>query len=148
MPRVDYSVVIGLRNEIDALKRKLADEEAAHSSTIDQRDHAEGMADKLAKAIGERFRVEVGEHSSMSCPWEVAMDVMNGAYLTDSDQERELTKVKTRAAWLVREVACVRTYKGLAKTTYYVAWPDLGEEQSSRFNSPEEAIDAAMEKNP
>lgn len=134
--------------EIQRLTKAESDEESSHSNTIDQRDHAESMADKLASAISKRLRVEIGEHSSMNCPWEVALDALNGAYVTDSEQDRELAKLKARATWLVREVACVRTFIGIAKTTYYVSWPDLGEEQSSRFASPEEAIDAAMEKNP
>lgn len=80
--------------EIQRLTKAESDEESSHSNTIDQRDRAESMADKLASEIGRHFRVDVGEHSNMSCPWEVALDVLNGAYVTDSDQDRELAGLR------------------------------------------------------
>ncbi|MCD2844054.1 hypothetical protein [Pseudomonas aeruginosa] len=55
------------------LERKLRDEENAHTTTIEQRDNAEHWADQLAKAIAERFGVDIGEHSNLNCPWNEAL---------------------------------------------------------------------------
>ena len=43
---------------------------------IDERDHAQDWADKLAGAIGEHFGIDIGDHSSCNCPWETAFDTM------------------------------------------------------------------------
>ena len=56
------------------LERQLTEECGAHSTTIEQRDSAEQWADDLAQAIGEKFGVEIGEHSSLNCPWEEALN--------------------------------------------------------------------------
>ncbi|HFF2105789.1 TPA: hypothetical protein ACGBGH_004792 [Pseudomonas aeruginosa] len=55
------------------LERELRDEENAHTTTIEQRDNAEHWADQLAKAIAERFGVDIGEHSNLNCPWNEAL---------------------------------------------------------------------------
>jgi len=56
--------------EIRRLTTKLAREQRYHLATVDERDYAYEMADKLAYAIAP---VEViGEHSSANCPWENA----------------------------------------------------------------------------
>ncbi|MHC9118281.1 hypothetical protein ACYTSF_28755 [Pseudomonas aeruginosa] len=55
------------------LERKLSNEENAHTTTIEQRDNAEHWADQLAKAIAERFGVDIGEHSNLNCPWNEAL---------------------------------------------------------------------------
>lgn len=55
------------------LERELRDEENAHITTIEQRDNAEHWADQLAKAIAERFGVDIGEHSNLNCPWNEAL---------------------------------------------------------------------------
>lgn len=91
------------RNLIEVVRRLHAQVERLEKdrdadTTIDERDHAEEMADKLAAAISERFRVEVGEHSNMNCPWTVALEIMNGEFLTDSDQDRELDSLRKRIA--------------------------------------------------
>ena len=69
----------------DRLERK-----AREDTTIDERDRYHEMADRLALAISNHFRVEIGEHSSMNCPWTEALNVMNGEYVTDSDHERRV----------------------------------------------------------
>lgn len=79
---------------IDDLEKKLRREEEEHGNTINQRDQAEACADMLSSAIGNHFRVEVGEHSNMNCPWFEAEKVMNGEYITDSDEEREISRLK------------------------------------------------------
>ncbi len=43
---------------------------------IDERDHAQDWADKLAGVIGEHFGIDIGEHSNCNCPWETAFDNM------------------------------------------------------------------------
>ncbi|WP_426779787.1 hypothetical protein [Pseudomonas aeruginosa] len=55
------------------LERELRDEENAHTTTIEQRANAEHWADQLAKAIAERFGVDIGEHSNLNCPWNEAL---------------------------------------------------------------------------
>lgn len=79
---------------IDELVKKLRREEEEHGNTINQRDQAEAYADMLSVAIGNHFRVDVGEHSNMNCPWFEAEKVMNGEYITDSDEEREISRLK------------------------------------------------------
>jgi hypothetical protein len=78
-----------LKAEVERLHIALRQEEQEHGETVNQRDQAEGYADSLAGSIGEYFRVEIGEHSSMNSPWVEAEKVMNGEYATDSDCERE-----------------------------------------------------------
>lgn len=55
------------------LERKLRNEENAHTTTIEQRDNDEHWVDQLAKAIAERFGVDIGEHSNLNCPWNEAL---------------------------------------------------------------------------
>jgi hypothetical protein len=58
--------------EIDRLRREARENDRALSQTIDERDSAQDMADKLAYAIAP---LEViGEHSSGNCPWENALE--------------------------------------------------------------------------
>ena len=45
---------------------------------IHQRDHAQDMADKLAHAIATKLKVDVGEHSNVNCPWENALEIIEG----------------------------------------------------------------------
>lgn len=80
-----------LREELARFKR-----DAEQDTTIDERDRYHEMADSLALAISQHFRVEIGEHSSMNCPWSVALEVMNGAYITDTDEGRERDALQQR----------------------------------------------------
>lgn len=82
-----------LREELERFKR-----DAEQDTTIDERDHYHEIADSLALAISQHFRVEIGEHSSMNCPWGIALDVMNGAYVTDTDEGRERDALQQRLA--------------------------------------------------
>lgn len=79
---------------IEELESKLRREEEEHGNTINQRDQAEAYADMLSLAVGEHFRVDVGEHSNMNCPWFEAEKILNGEYTTDSDEEREISRLK------------------------------------------------------
>lgn len=47
--------------------------------TLSERDYYHDMADKLAEAIAAHFGVDIGEHSSANCPWEVALDAIEAA---------------------------------------------------------------------
>ncbi|MEE4652789.1 hypothetical protein V2L06_20400 [Pseudomonas alliivorans] len=85
-----------LQAEIERLQQKLGREENEHCTTVNARDNAEKVADEMAKAIGEKFRVDVGEHSNMNCPWGMALSILNGEYVTDSDVERERDQLKAR----------------------------------------------------
>lgn len=58
--------------EIDRLRAELAAEERRHLQTIDERDRAAEMANKLAATIAP-FDI-IGEHSSMNDPWQNAID--------------------------------------------------------------------------
>lgn len=63
--------------EVRRLRAALAKEEQAHGETIDDRDRAQEIADKLAYAVAP---VEViGEHSSMNCPWTNAYELITPA---------------------------------------------------------------------
>ena len=53
---------------------RLVKEERLHGYAMEDRDHAEEMADKLADAIATLLGVEIGEHSNMNCPWEQALE--------------------------------------------------------------------------
>jgi hypothetical protein len=57
-----------------ALEKRLAEAERDMDQLIGERDHAQGMADKLADAIATLLGVEIGEHSNMNCPWEQALE--------------------------------------------------------------------------
>lgn len=98
MSRNLIEVVRRQQKELDRLGASEFREVESHGHTIDQRDHAEEMADKLAQGISEYFRVEIGEHSNMNCPWSEANKILNGEYLTDSDQDRELDSLRKRIA--------------------------------------------------
>lgn len=60
--------------EVRRLRTELAREERLHGGTVDDRDQAQEIADKLAYAVAP---VEViGEHSSMNCPWTNALELI------------------------------------------------------------------------
>ena len=83
---------------VDRLER-----ETREDTTIDERDRYHEMADRLALAISNHFRVEIGEHSSMNCPWTEALNAMNGEYVTDSDHERRVGVLEgLLSRWLSR----------------------------------------------
>lgn len=53
---------------------EMEEEERAHTTTIQERDHAVFMADALANAIGKHLDIEIGEHSNLNCPWQCALE--------------------------------------------------------------------------
>ncbi|MPQ71458.1 hypothetical protein [Pseudomonas sp. MWU12-2323] len=88
-----HETIDDLAQERDALRGKLSEEKRGHLNTIDQRDLAEDMANKLAVAVRDHFRVDVGEHSNMHCPWTTALEILDGDFKTDSDQDREVERL-------------------------------------------------------
>ncbi|HEY9372822.1 hypothetical protein [Streptomyces sp.] len=69
--------VPALLAEVRRLRAELAREERLHGETIDDRDQAQEIADKLAYAVAP---IEViGEHSSMNCPWTNAYELITPA---------------------------------------------------------------------
>ena len=58
--------------EVERLRAELAREQRDHLATVDQRNYAHDMADKLAYAIAPME--VIGEHSSANCPWENAYE--------------------------------------------------------------------------
>lgn len=56
-----------------ALRALLAEAVRDQDQILNERDHAEGMADKLAAAVAALLGVEIGEHSSANCPWTEAL---------------------------------------------------------------------------
>lgn len=65
-----------LRGSREDQSRRIAELEAAHSQTIDERDAYHDIADKLASAIATHLRVDIGEHSSANCPWQKALSAI------------------------------------------------------------------------
>lgn len=69
--------VPALLAEIDrlsaALEARNAEEERASLQTIDERDKAQDVADRLTEAIAEITGVDMGEHSNMNDPWQNAL---------------------------------------------------------------------------
>ena len=88
MPKPDISEVLAgallendqLRARVAELERRLADEERGHGQTIDERDRYHDWADKLAQAIAEHMRDDIGEHSSANNPWANALKLIDGTF--------------------------------------------------------------------
>lgn len=76
---------------IEQQAARIANIEADLSQALNERDAAEERGTSLAEAVGEHFRVEVGEHSSMNDPLAMAIAILEGEYITDSDTDRKLS---------------------------------------------------------
>ncbi len=61
-----------------ASQASLTAEERAHEETIDQRDRYHEVADELAGHIARITGTELGEHSSVNCPWQNAIEAAEG----------------------------------------------------------------------
>ncbi|CAG2129328.1 hypothetical protein [Cupriavidus numazuensis] len=83
--RADYLVVSKhatrgfLQGSREDQSKRINELDAALSQTIDERDRYHAAADKLAEAIAAYFHVDIGEHSSASCPWEGALAAIESA---------------------------------------------------------------------
>lgn len=73
----------------------------ALDDTLTQRDQAQAWADRLARAIGIHFDVDVGEHSSDHNPWAAALDALDE--LPD-DKPGEALGPAGRAEWALRRL--------------------------------------------
>lgn len=73
---------------------RIADLDDRLHEALKERDTAESWADGVAKAVEQRFRVSVGEHSNAENPWAKAVAILNGEYITDSDQDRRITELE------------------------------------------------------
>lgn len=77
-----------IRQDKATLAARLAEAERDADQLIGERDHAEGMADKLAAALAALLGVEIGEHSSANCPWTEALEAFEER-AADSATHRE-----------------------------------------------------------
>jgi hypothetical protein len=94
--------------EVRRLRALNADLDRALGETIDDRDQAQEIADKLAYAVAPNE--VIGEHSSMNCPWTNALDLITPAADVDKlRRERDLAIAHDRqpypTAWAY-EQAC------------------------------------------
>jgi hypothetical protein len=71
-----------LRAELEQARQQLRAEIHAHGQTIDERDHATDMADRLAAAIAPES--VIGEHSGMNCPWTNALEYASEQAVRDA----------------------------------------------------------------
>lgn len=67
---------MALRPELAALAARQSGgvDEPAFDQTIEQRDRYHGTADELADHIARITGVDIGEHSSVNCPWQNAIE--------------------------------------------------------------------------
>jgi len=84
-----------LREENARLKRELVRQGQSCSQTISDRDHAKEKGTELAEAVGAYFRVEVGEYSNANDPRDMAIAILAGEYVTDSDDDRLIAELKS-----------------------------------------------------
>lgn len=69
----------------ESLRSRLVEAERDMDQLIGERDHAQGMADKLADAIATLLGVEIGEHSNMNCPWTQALEAFEDRPTVSAD---------------------------------------------------------------
>lgn len=62
---------------LEQAEAKIASLDKAVCEEIENRDHWEERASKLAYAVGEHFDVSVGEHSSANCPISNAHELLD-----------------------------------------------------------------------
>ncbi|MCX5598379.1 hypothetical protein OOK29_09540 [Streptomyces phaeochromogenes] len=86
--------VPALLAEVRRLQTGLAAEERLHGDTIDERDRATDMADKLAYAIASE--TVIGEHTADNSPWANALELITSA--ADVDKLRARVRELERPA--------------------------------------------------
>lgn len=69
-----HEIALGLKAEVDRLRAEADREERLHGDTIDDRDRASDMADKLAYAVAPEE--VIGEHTADNSPWANALDLI------------------------------------------------------------------------
>lgn len=116
--RIDLATGRRLLAEVRRLRAVNAQLDGALGETIDDRDQAHEILDKLAYAVAP---IEViGEHSSMNCPWTNALDLITPA--------AEVDKLRARIAEL--EGPAVEARAALAALCY-----DLEDPGSNAFGA-------------
>ena len=70
-------VVRASARQLYVAARQRRESELLWDQTLQERDHAEQMADRLAQAIGEHFGQPIGEHSNVNNPWLEALDIIS-----------------------------------------------------------------------
>lgn len=79
--REDETAAAKMRGTIERLRADLAKEQRLHGDTIDDRDRATDMADKLAYAVAPE--AVIGEHTADNSPWANALDLITSAAEVD-----------------------------------------------------------------
>jgi hypothetical protein len=69
-----HEIALELKAEIDRLRAEAGRQERLHGDTIDDRDRASDMADKLAYAVAPEE--VIGEHTADNSPWANALDLI------------------------------------------------------------------------
>lgn len=73
---------------IAAERTKLTKEEADHTRSLEERDRYHDVADKLAQAIADRYKADIGEHSNINDPWQNALNLIEADNAAKVEQER------------------------------------------------------------
>ncbi|MFE4857291.1 hypothetical protein [Streptomyces sp. NPDC056670] len=79
------------RAELRICKAELADSNRNVGQLIDERDHLTDLLDRFAWAVAPED--VIGEHSSMNCPWQNAIDLVTPMAVVDQLRE-ELTRLR------------------------------------------------------
>ena len=69
-----------LEARVAELEARVAHEEADCLQVIDQRDRYHDWADKLAQAISDHMREDIGEHSNLNNPWANALELIDDTF--------------------------------------------------------------------
>lgn len=78
--------------EIERLKVKVAELETDLDSALEERDNREEALTNLSVTVGTYFGVDVGEWSNLNSPYEKALEILDGEYITAQDKENEQLK--------------------------------------------------------
>lgn len=84
-----------LRSQLATAERQNRQLDQALGETIDDRDQIHEMADKLAYAVAPEE--VIGEHSSMNCPWENALELITPMVEVDKLREENAEYEKALA---------------------------------------------------
>ncbi|MEI4518646.1 MULTISPECIES: hypothetical protein [unclassified Stenotrophomonas] len=110
-----------------ASQASLTAEERAHGETIDQRDRYHEVADDLAAHIARITGTELGEHSSVNCPWQNAIEAAEGytpAHAPSPVATRKLGELAAQG-YVTNGVAIFNPAtgrRGLVDNLGYVGW--------------------------
>jgi hypothetical protein len=138
-----HEIALGLKAEVDRLRAALAKEERMHGETIDDRDRFHDMADKLAYAVAPEE--VIGEHSSMNCPWENALDLITP--MAEVDKLRaELAEARANGIRYAAELV-TQAFHSEPFLNYPPDFADLLQEHADRLTAaaskPTAAVSAA-----